>query len=127
MDEGGEKAILNVDMSCSQKIIQTAETCIEFNILEGSGDPELRDGVSWNFKKVFVFIKDLALLGLIEATDAVEEAGLSCAIGADDAQYLTSSQLETDIGEGNQIAKAQRDISHFQMDFARDRIHSHLT
>jgi hypothetical protein len=106
MEEGGEKAVLNVDMPCSQKIIQTAETCIEFDILKGSGDSELRDGVSWNFKKVFVFIEDLALLGLIETTDAVEETRLSSSIGADDAQYLPSSQLEADIGEGNQIAKA---------------------
>jgi hypothetical protein len=106
MEEGGEKAILNVDMPCSQKIIQTAETCIEFNILEGSGDPELSDGVSRNFNEVSVFIKDLTLLGLIETTDAVEEASLSSSIGADDAQYLTSSQLEADIGEGSQIAEA---------------------
>jgi hypothetical protein len=106
MEEGGEKAILNVDMPCCQKIIQTAETCIEFNILEGSGDPELRDSVSWSFKQIFVLIKDLALLGFVETTDAVEEAGLSSSIGADDTQYLSSSQLEADIGEGNQIAKA---------------------
>jgi hypothetical protein len=107
MEEGGEKAISNVDMPCSQKIIQTAETCIEFNVLKGSGDSELSDGVSWNFKKIFVLIKDLALLGFIETTDAVEEAGLSGSIGADDTQDLSSSQLEVDIGEGNQIAEAQ--------------------
>jgi hypothetical protein len=106
MEEGGEKAILNVDMPCSQKIIQAAETCVEFNILEGSGDAKLRDGVSRNFNEVSVFIKDLTLLGLIETTDAVEEASLSSSIGADDAQYLTSSQLEADIGEGSQIAEA---------------------
>jgi hypothetical protein len=127
MEEGGEKAILNVDVPRSQKIIQTAETRIEFDILEGSGDPELSDGVSWNSKKIFVFIKDLALLGLIETTDAVEEAGLSSSIGADDAQYLSSSQLEADIREGNQIAEAQGHIFHFQMDFTRHWIHSRRT
>jgi hypothetical protein len=61
----------------------------------------------------------LALLGLIETTDAVEETGLSSSIGTDDPQYLTSSQLEADIGEGNQIAEAQGHIFHFQMDFTR--------
>jgi hypothetical protein len=63
--------------------------------------------VSWNFKKISVLIKDLALLGFVETTDAVEEACLSGSIGADDAQDLSSSQLEVDIGEGHQIAEAQ--------------------
>jgi hypothetical protein len=78
-------------MPCSQKIVQTTETCIEFNILKSSGDAELRDGVSWNLKKVFVFIKDLAFLGLIETTDAVEETSLSSSIGTNDPQYFTPS------------------------------------
>jgi len=94
-------------MPGGHEVIQGSEAGVELDILEGAGDAQAGNPVGRDFGDVPVVEYDLAFLRAVEAVDAVEQAGLTGAVGADDSQYFTFFYLDVDISQGLQAAKSE--------------------
>ncbi len=87
----------------------------ELDVLEGPGDAQLGDLVRAQPGQVVggtvpVHKADLALLRMVEAADAVEQAGLAGAVGSDDGEDFPVSHVQTDAAQGSHATEVQADV-----------------
>jgi hypothetical protein len=76
-------------MSSQLDVVQNGHSLEKLNILKGSGYTPLGNGVGGDPGNVFSFMNHLTSLRIIESADAIQEAGLTSPIGADNGKDLT--------------------------------------
>jgi hypothetical protein len=99
-----------VDVRARHEVVQHGHVAEELDVLEGAGDPEPRDLVRAHARDLMlavVDVGDVPALGVVQAADAVEQAGLACAVGPDDGQDLALAHLQVDIQECGHAAEVK--------------------
>ena len=116
LDEVG----LQVDVPAQADVVQDGHALEEFDLLEGAGDSQLGPLVGFQGGNIFSFERDLSILGMIEAVDAVQADGLPRPVGADEGEDLSFPHLEAHFPEGLDSAERDMDVLHLQLDFIGD-------
>ena len=94
-------------MSGSHKVILSAQSGIQLDILKGSGNTEFSQLIRSHSGDSLTVIVDFALLGFIEAVYAIEESGLASAIRSDNSQYLVIPDIHTHVNQGSDATEAK--------------------
>jgi hypothetical protein len=100
VDTAGQHPLLLVDVPSDEEVVEDRHPLEERDVLEGPGDAELGPVGGRELGDVGPVELDVAPLRTVDAGDAVEEAGLSGAVGSDDRVQRTASNLEAHVGEG---------------------------
>src|SRR5205807_4496553 len=87
------------------------------DVLKGARNPPLGPLVGPQMRDVVAVELDPSTGGRVDAADAVEDAGLAGAVGADDGEEVASVDLETHPGQGGHAAEAQMQV------FQREKRH----
>ena len=89
-------------------VVEHAHAAEERDVLEGAGDPELGPLVRSAAPLMSrPSNEDPPAGGRVDPADAVEDAGLARAVGADDGEELAALDLEAHPGQGGHAAEAQ--------------------
>src|SRR3990172_8361637 len=94
-----------------EDVFEGGHVAEQADVLVGAGDPEPGDSIRGVPVQEAIFQEDLASVDAVEPRDAVEERGLSGAVGADDAVDGALADLEAYISQGLEPAEAFRDIA----------------
>src|SRR5690554_8075507 len=109
-----QQAALHVYMSTQLDVIEHRHASKQCNILEGASQPHGSTYRGLYSRKCLALIADSALLGFIEARDAVEERGFASAIGADHSCHCVFWHAETDTLQCLHTTERQRKITYFE-------------
>ena len=105
----GEQAATHLERASRHEIVKRTHTLKERHVLESAPDA-LRGGLMGPHTAALLALEgDHALLRMIEAVYNVQHRGLARAIGADDCADFPFADVEADIVESLNAAKAQRD------------------
>ena len=84
------------------------------NVLEGATETEVRDLMARRGEDRTVLEEDIALIGDVEAGQAIEERRLAGAVRTDQASDLAGLNVEGDPVERNYTTEAYADVSDAQ-------------
>ncbi len=101
--------------------LQHAHAPEQGDILERARDPQLGPLVRFQARDVAAVEHDPSAGGRVDAADAIEDAGLAGAVGADDGEELAGVDLEAHPGQGGHAAEAQAQV------FQSEKCHSPVT
>ena len=97
-----------MDVPADLHVVEHGHALEQRDVLEGARDPELGALVRLAAPVMSRAVEaDAAARGRVDAADAVEDAGLARAVGADDGEELAALDLEAHPGEGGDAAEAQ--------------------
>ena len=86
-------------MEAEEDVVLHDEGAEQSEVLERAADAERRDAVHRHIEQRHIIENDAAAVGLIDATEAIEQGGLAGAVRADDAADLAAPHVKTDIVE----------------------------
>ena len=109
-----KRGLLEVDMHADQDVLDYGHLAEKADILEGAGDAAGGDLIGPQFDQGPAVEVDLALVGLIDAGQGIEEGGFAGAVGSDDADDPAGLQLKIDPVDGGQAAERFDDVDGFQ-------------
>jgi hypothetical protein len=93
----------------------------QLDILEGSSDPQPRDLVrlhTGDLVFIPIYINDAPALRMVQATNTVEQAGLSRPIWPDNCQNFALPNIQADIQQSSNPAKVELDTFNLELRFA---------
>jgi hypothetical protein len=91
-------------------VVQHRHPFEEGDVLEGACDPQHRAPMGPQRRDVLPVEEDASAVGPIDAADAVEDAGLARAVGADDGEEVPGVDLQAHARQGGHAAEAQVQI-----------------
>jgi hypothetical protein len=96
-----------VQVAAEEQVVEHGEVFEQLDVLEGPGQAGPGDAVRLQPGQVAAVEADAALLGPVQARQAVEQRGLAGAVGADDGEQLARPDLEAHRAEGPDAGEAQ--------------------
>jgi hypothetical protein len=81
-------------------------------VLEGPADTEPGDAMAGQAEDGPALEQDVAVVGRVEAAEAIEERGLAGAVGPDESHDLPGLHLEGDPLERDNAPEPHRDVAH---------------
>jgi hypothetical protein len=120
-DDGG----FHQEMPSELDVVQDGHAMKELHFLEGPGDAEDGHRMGLEAFQGFPFEADLPLLRLLVHVDAVEEAGFSCAVWADDAENFPPFYGQTDVTENPHAPEGKVQIFNLEQGVFPWCRHSH--
>jgi hypothetical protein len=94
-------------VAAQQQVVEHGEVLEQLDVLEGAGHAGAGDAVGLEPDEVAAGEADGALLGPVQARQAVEQRRLAGAVGADDGQQLVRADLERHRPQGPEAGEAQ--------------------
>ena len=94
VDAAGQDPRAQVDVPADLDVVEHGHALEQGDVLEGPRDPELGAPVRLEAGDVVPVEADVAARGRVDAADAVEDAGLARAVGADDGEEVAGVDLE---------------------------------
>src|SRR5207245_1147927 len=88
-------------------VVEDAHAPEQGDVLERARDPQLGPLVRLQTRDVAAVEHDPSARGRVDAADAVEDARLAGAVGADDGEKVAGIDLEAHPGQGGHAAEAQ--------------------
>jgi hypothetical protein len=109
----GERAVVEVLVAAEHEVVEHREVVEQLDVLEHPGHAERGDRRRAAAEQVLAEEADRALLGPVDARDAVEDRGLAGAVRADDGEQLTgrTSKLTAVDGRCRRSAGARSSTS----------------
>src|ERR1700722_158449 len=101
-------------VSPDHDVVEYAHVMKQREILEGAADPEPGPRVRIERGDILTPIEQLAFGRPVAAGDAVDDRGLSGAVGTDDREQFAVVDAKTDLGQRTHATKAQRNPAHVQ-------------
>jgi hypothetical protein len=89
---------------------ELAQAGIKLDVLKCPGDTQDGNFVRLKGGEIFLTVKHGALIGMIEAIDAVEKTGLSSIIRADNGKYFAITYIEIYAVQGLQSTEGKGEI-----------------
>jgi hypothetical protein len=109
-DGAGDEPRAHQVMAAEHQVVDHRQVREEPEVLERARHPEPRHGRRRAADQVLAFQADRALLGPVDAVDAVEDRGLAGAVGPDHREHLAGPDLERDAVERGHAAEPQRHV-----------------
>lgn len=106
--EGRPEAFLGAGVAADEDVFQDGHVGEEPDVLEGACDAGFGDQV-WFGREYGALVTDGAFGGDVQPGEAVEEGGLSGAVGADEADDFACVDGEVDVAYGGESAESHGD------------------
>ena len=113
----GEEARRGAAVAADLDVVEHRHAVEQRHVLEGAADADARDGMARLAEDGAALEQDVAVVGHVEARQAVEERGLARAVGADQAGDLAGRHVEGDAVQRHDAAEADRYGAHAQQRF----------
>ena len=113
----GDEARRGAAVAADLDVVEHGHAVEQRHVLERAADAELRDGVAGAAQDRAALEQDVAVVGHVEARQAVEERGLARAVGTDQAGNLARRHVEGDAVQSHDAAEADRYGAHAQQRF----------
>ena len=110
----GEEAGGGAAVAADLDVVEHRHAVEQRHVLEGAADADLGDGVARHGQDRAALEQDVAVVGHVQARQAIEERGLAGAVGADQAGDLARRDVERHAVERDDAAEAHRHITHTQ-------------
>jgi hypothetical protein len=128
VEAGGHHRAGHVHVPAQHQVVEHAHVLEQLDVLEGAGDPESSDpmrrqSVDAMGLPLRVLERDLAGLRSVHAGQAVEQAGLPRAIGADDGVQHPGFEVDREVVDGVHAPEAEGDT--LDDDARRRRVRRH--
>ena len=114
MEHTGEEIALDLIVHTHFYIVQDGHVGEQTNILEGTGNAQLRHLMGGHPLGVDAVNQHRAAGGLIHAGKQVEDGGLACAVGANQAADFCGTQGDVEAVHSGQAAKVDAQVAHIQ-------------
>jgi hypothetical protein len=121
----GKDSRMQMNVASQFDIVQDGHVGKEFDILKGSGDTQFRYLMRFATGQLGIFKIDGTCLGMIKAIDAIQQGGLSGAVGAYNRKDLTLLYACAHAVQRFQTPKAEMNIIYSQLIVAS--IHGRFT
>src|SRR5262249_45175403 len=95
----GQGARAQVDVATDLHVVEDTHAPEERDVLERAGDPESRALMRLKRRDVPTIERDAPARGCVDPADAVEDAGLARAVGADDHEEIAGGDLDAHAGQ----------------------------
>lgn len=121
IDQAAEQVAAHVDVRPGEQVVEHGHVAEQLDVLERPGDPQPGDLVRLHAGDLVVpavMVNDAAFLRVVQAADAVEQAGLARPVRPDDGQNLALADLQADVEEGRHPAEVELDLFDFELGFA---------
>jgi hypothetical protein len=105
--QGRGDAVADVEVAAQQQVVEHGEVLEQLDVLEGPGHAGAGDAVGLEPDQVAAGEADGALLGPVQAREAVEQRGLAGAVGTDDGEQLVGPDLERHRPQGADAGEAE--------------------
>src|SRR3972149_1878762 len=115
IEQAFQEAGAHMDVGGRHKVVERAQAGVEGDVLEGPGDPQLRNAVGGQRSQIHTLEDAAPCRGTVEAVEAIQKGGLPGAVGADDRQYLPLLGVKTDVQQGLSPADTQADPLNAQV------------
>src|SRR5215470_8777005 len=96
-----------MDVATNLHVVEDRHAPEQSDVLERARDPQLGPLVRFQIRDVAAVEHDPSARGRVDAADAVEDARLAGAVGADDREEIAGVDLEAHPGQGGHAAEAQ--------------------
>src|SRR5207253_9037789 len=116
-----EHARAEMDVTADLHVVEDAHAPEQGDVLERARDPQLGPLMRFQTRDVAAAEHDPSAGRRVDAADAIENARLAGAVGADDGEELAGVDLEAHPGQGGHAAKAQAQV------FQSEKCHSPMT
>src|SRR5216683_3350355 len=94
-----EKVPTHLEQPAGHDVVQHGHALEERDVLEGPGDAEGGHVVGLELGPVLALEQDSSLLGVVEATDDIDQGGLPRPVGPDDRDDLAPVDVDAHVGE----------------------------
>src|SRR5215470_13211695 len=96
-----------MDVATDLDVVEDGHAPEQGDVLERARDPQLGPLVRFQMRDVAAVEHDPSAAGRVDTADAVEDARLAGAVGADDGEEVAGVDLEAHPGQGGHAAEAQ--------------------
>ena len=118
--EGLADPVRPVELGGDADIVEDTHRAEEADILERAGHAAFRQNVRLEAGGWLSGESDLAIAGLIDAGNHVEDRRFPRSVRADEADQLTLGNPQAHLADGGQPAEADRHVVEFQQGHAHD-------
>src|SRR5579863_8457512 len=109
-------------MRANKNIVAHAQWAKQRDILEGAADAQSDHAITAEVLQRTALKLDVAFTEAVEAADAIEQRGLAGTVRTDQAADLAIADIERHAAQGDDAAKAHRDVRNAEQrtgDFGR--------